>query len=143
MQQVKKGDTVKVHYKGTLSDGTLFDSSEGREPLQFTVGENMVIHGFDRGVLDMKVGDKKNLNIPCLEAYGETNNELIIEVPKTEFPSELGELQEGMQLSMVDQMGNELPVEVIEIKEDIVILDGNHPLAGQDLTFDIELVEIA
>ncbi len=142
MQKVKKGDTIKVHYKGTLNDGTLFDSSEGREPLQFIVGENMVIHGFDRGVLDMQIGDKKTLNIPSLEAYGEINPNMIIQVPKTEFPEELGELKVGMQLSMVDQMGNEIPVEIIELNEDTVTLDGNHPLAGKDLIFEVELVEI-
>ncbi|MBK8330742.1 MAG: FKBP-type peptidyl-prolyl cis-trans isomerase [Bacteroidetes bacterium] len=133
MAQVKKGDTIKVHYKGTLTDGSLFDSSEGKEPLEFTVGEQMVIYGFDNGVLDMKVGDKKTLNIPCLEAYGEMNTELMIEIPKSELPEELGEVTEGMQLNMVNQDGYELPVEVIEIKEDAIVLDGNHPLAGQDL----------
>ncbi len=142
MAQVKKGDTIKVHYKGTLTDGSLFDSSEGKEPLEFTVGEQMVIYGFDNGVLDMKVGDKKTLNIPCLEAYGEMNTELMIEIPKSELPEELGEVTEGMQLNMVNQDGYELPVEVIEIKEDAIVLDGNHPLAGQDLIFEVELVEI-
>ena len=135
MAQVKKGDTIKVHYTGTLTDGSLFDSSEGKEPLEFTVGEQMVIYGFDNGVLDMQVGDKKTLNIPCLEAYGEMNTELMIEIPKSE-------LTEGMQLNMVNQDGYELPVEVIEIKEDAIVLDGNHPLAGQDLIFEVELVEI-
>ncbi|MBK7042059.1 MAG: peptidylprolyl isomerase [Bacteroidetes bacterium] len=142
MAQVKKGDTIKVHYTGTLTDGSLFDSSEGKEPLEFTVGEQMVIYGFDNGVLDMKVGDKKTLNIPCLEAYGEMNTELMIEIPKSELPEELGEVTEGMQLNMVNQDGYELPVEVIEIKEDAIVLDGNHPLAGQDLIFEVELVEI-
>ncbi|HMT34430.1 MAG TPA: peptidylprolyl isomerase [Chitinophagaceae bacterium] len=142
MAQVKKGDTIKVHYTGTLTDGSLFDSSEGKEPLEFTVGEQMVIYGFDNGVLDMQVGDKKTLNIPCLEAYGEMNTELMIEIPKSELPEELGEVTEGMQLNMVNQDGYELPVEVIEIKEDAIVLDGNHPLAGQDLIFEVELVEI-
>ncbi|MCC7028896.1 MAG: peptidylprolyl isomerase [Chitinophagaceae bacterium] len=142
MSQVKKGDTIKVHYKGTLSDGSLFDSSEGREPLEFTVGEQMVIHGFDTGVIDMKAGDKKTLNIPYMEAYGEVNEDLLIEIPKSELPEELGELTEGMQLNMVNQDGYEIPVEVIEIKEDAIVLDGNHPLAGEDLVFEVELVEI-
>ena len=142
MAQVKKGDTIKVHYKGTLTDGSLFDSSEGKEPLEFTVGEQMVIYGFDNGVLEMQVGDKKTLNIPCFEAYGEMNTELMIEIPKSELPEELGEVTEGMQLNMVNQDGYELPVEVIEIKEDAIVLDGNHPLAGQDLIFEVELVEI-
>jgi FKBP-type peptidyl-prolyl cis-trans isomerase 2 len=142
MSQVKKGDTIKVHYKGTLSDGSLFDSSEGKDPLEFTVGEQMVIYGFDNGVLNMTVGEKKTLNIPYMEAYGEINEDLLIEIPKEELPEELGELKEGMQLNMVDQGGFEIPVEVIEIKEDAIVLDGNHPLAGEDLIFDVELVEI-
>ncbi len=142
MTQVKKGDTIKVHYKGTLSDGSMFDSSEGKDPLEFTVGENMVIFGFDQGVLDMKVGDKKTLNIPHMEAYGIVNEELMIEVPKSELPEELGEIKEGMQLSMVNESGYEIPVEVVEIRDETIILDGNHPLAGEDLTFEVELVEI-
>ncbi len=142
MAQVKKGDIIKVHYKGTLSDGSLFDSSEGKDPLEFTVGDQMVIYGFDNGVIGMQVGDKKTLNIPCLEAYGEINEDLLIEIPKTELPEELGEVSEGMQLNMVDQQGFELPVEVIEVRDDAIVLDGNHPLAGQDLNFEVELVEI-
>lgn len=142
MAQVKKGDTIKVHYKGTLQDGSIFDSSEGREPLEFTVGENMVIHGFDHGVIDMNVGDKKTLNIPCLEAYGEINEDLMIEVPKAELPAELGEPQVGTQLSMVSPEGYEMPVEIVEVKENSILLNGNHPLAGADLIFDVELVEI-
>jgi FKBP-type peptidyl-prolyl cis-trans isomerase 2 len=142
MAQVKKGDTIKVHYKGTLSDGSLFDSSEGKDPLEFTVGENMVIFGFDNGVLNMAIGDKKTLNIPSMEAYGAVNEELVIEIPKAELPEELGEITEGMQLNMVNQDGYEIPVEVIEIKEDAIVLDGNHPLAGMDLIFEVELVEI-
>ena len=142
MAQVKKGDTIKVHYKGTLQDGSIFDSSEGREPLEFTVGENMVIHGFDHGVIDMNVGDKKTFNIPCLEAYGEINEDLMIEVPKAELPAELGEPQVGTQLSMVSPEGYEMPVEIVEVKENSILLNGNHPLAGADLIFDVELVEI-
>ena len=143
MAQVKKGDIIKVHYKGTLSDGSLFDTSEGKDPLEFTVGDQMVIYGFDNGVLGMQVGDKKTLNIPCLEAYGEINEDLLIEIPKSELPEELGEVKEGMQLNMVDQQGFELPVEVIEIRDDAIVLDGNHPLAGQDLIFEVELVAIS
>ncbi|MBK7690161.1 MAG: peptidylprolyl isomerase [Bacteroidetes bacterium] len=142
MAQVKKGDTIKVHYKGTLTDGSLFDSSEGKDPLEFTVGENMVIFGFDNGVMNMAIGEKKTLNIPSMEAYGAVNEDLIIEIPKAELPEELGEITEGMQLNMVNQDGYEIPVEVIEIKEDAIVLDGNHPLAGMDLIFEVELVEI-
>ncbi|MBK8146452.1 MAG: peptidylprolyl isomerase [Bacteroidetes bacterium] len=142
MAQVKKGDTIKVHYKGTLTDGSLFDSSEGKDPLEFTVGENMVIFGFDNGVMNMAIGEKKTLNIPSMEAYGAVNEDLVIEIPKAELPEELGEITEGMQLNMVNQDGYEIPVEVIEIKEDAIVLDGNHPLAGMDLIFEVELVEI-
>lgn len=143
MSQVKKGDTIQIHYTGTLSDeGTLFDSSEGRPPLEFKVGEGMVIHGFDMGVLDMKVGEKKTLNIPFLEAYGPKNEMMFFEFDKTQLPEELGEPHLGMELHMMDQDGNHLPVIITEIKETTVLLDGNHPLAGKDLTFDVELVGI-
>ena len=102
----------------------------------------MVIHGFDHGVIDMNVGDKKTFNIPCLEAYGEINEDLMIEVPKAELPAELGEPQVGTQLSMVSPEGYEMPVEIVEVKENSILLNGNHPLAGADLIFDVELVEI-
>lgn len=143
MSLVKKGDTVKVHYKGTLTaDGTMFDSSEGREPLEFTVGGGMVIAGFDNGVLEMKVGDKKTVNIPFMEAYGPKNDQMIFEFEKSQIPAEMGEPEVGMQLHMMDQEGNGLPVEIIEVRDNSIVLDGNHQLAGKDLTFEIELVEI-
>jgi peptidylprolyl isomerase len=143
MQQVKKGDTVKVHYKGTLTtDGSIFDSSEGREPLEFIVGDGMVIFGFDNGVLEMKIGDKKVVDIPFMEGYGPLNDQMIIEFPLDQFPPDLGEPTIGMMLHLSDPEGNQLPVTITEIKEGTFVLDGNHPLAGKDLTFDIELVEI-
>ena len=143
MQQVKKGDTVKVHYKGTLTtDGSIFDSSEGREPLEFRVGDGMVIFGFDNGVLEMKIGDKKVVDIPFMEGYGPLNDQMIIEFPLDQFPPDLGEPSIGMMLHLSDPEGNQLPVTITEIKEGTFVLDGNHPLAGKDLTFDIELVEI-
>jgi FKBP-type peptidyl-prolyl cis-trans isomerase 2 len=143
MQQVKKGDTVKVHYKGTLTaDGSIFDSSEGREPLEFRVGDGMVIFGFDNGVLEMKIGDKKVVDIPFMEGYGPLNDQMIIEFPLDQFPPDLGEPTIGMMLHLSDPEGNQLPVTITEIKEGTFVLDGNHPLAGKDLTFDIELVEI-
>ncbi|MBL7766012.1 MAG: FKBP-type peptidyl-prolyl cis-trans isomerase [Chitinophagaceae bacterium] len=143
MQQVKKGDTIKVHYKGTLtSDGTPFDSSEGREPLEFTVGEGMVIFGFDNGVLDMKVGDKKIVHIPFMEGYGPLNEQMMFEFDKTQFPEDLGAPEIGMQLNMMDNEGNHLPVMIAEVKDTTLVLDANHALAGKDLTFEIELVEI-
>jgi peptidylprolyl isomerase len=144
MQVVKKGDAIKVHYKGTLTaDGSIFDSSEGREPLEFTVGEGMVIHGFDNGVMDMKIGDKKIVEIPFMEGYGPLNDQMIIEFPLQEFPTDLGEPAIGMMLHLSDPEGNQLPVTITEIKESTFVLDGNHPLAGKDLTFEIELVEIS
>lgn len=143
MQQVKKGDTVKVHYKGTLTtDGSIFDSSEGREPLEFRVGDGMVIFGFDNGVLEMKTGDKKVVDIPFMEGYGPLNDQMIIEFPLDQFPPDLGEPSIGMMLHLSDPEGNQLPVTITEIKEGTFVLDGNHPLAGKDLTFEIELVEI-
>ena len=141
MQQVKNGDTVKVHYHGKLNDGETFDSSEGRDPLEFEVGSGMVIKGFDDGVTVMSVGEKKTINIPFAEAYGPINPEMIIEMPKDRFPEDL-ELGIGMPLMMSDQQGQQFQVKIVEIKEEAVMLDANHHLAGKDLTFDLELVEI-
>jgi FKBP-type peptidyl-prolyl cis-trans isomerase 2 len=141
MQQVKSGDTVKVHYHGRLTDGTTFDSSAGREPLQFEVGSGMVIPGFDNGVMGMQVGDKKTINIPVAEAYGPKNPDMIVAFPATEFPEDM-ELEVGMRLNMTNSEGHVIPVVVTEIGEENVMLDANHPLAGEDLEFDIELVEI-
>jgi peptidylprolyl isomerase len=141
MQQVKSGDKVKVHYHGRLNSGQTFDNSEGREPLEFEVGGGMVIKGFDEGVKGMAVGDKKTINIPFDQAYGPRNPDMIIEMPKNRFPKDM-ELEVGMPLGMSDGQGQQFEVVVAEIKEDVVILDANHPLAGQDLIFDLELVEI-
>jgi FKBP-type peptidyl-prolyl cis-trans isomerase 2 len=141
MQQVKSGDKIKVHYHGRLTSGETFDKSEGREPLEFEVGSGMVIKGFDEGVTGMAVGDKKTINIPFNEAYGPKNPEMIIDMPKDRFPKDM-EIEVGMPLAMSDGQGNQHQVVVTEIKDDVVILDANHPLAGQDLIFDLELVEI-
>jgi len=141
MQTAKSGDKVKVHYHGKLSSGETFDSSEGRAPLEFELGSGMVIKGFDEGVAGMSVGDKKTINIPVEEAYGPVNPDMIIDMPKDRFPSDM-ELEEGMQLMMSNGSGQNFQVTVSEIKDDSVILDANHPLAGQDLIFDLELVEI-
>jgi FKBP-type peptidyl-prolyl cis-trans isomerase 2 len=141
MQQVKKGDKVKVHYHGRLNNGETFDKSEGREPLEFEVGSGMVIKGFDDGVAGMAVGEKKTINIPFNEAYGPRNPDMVIEMPKDRFPKEM-ELEVGMPLAMSDGQGQQFQVVIAEIKDDVVILDANHPLAGQDLIFDLELVEI-
>ena len=141
MQQVQSGDKVKVHYNGRLTNGETFDSSEGRQPLEFEVGSGMVIKGFDEGVAGMKVGDKKTLNIPFDEAYGPKNPEMIIEFPKEKFPTDM-ELEVGTPLVMTGGSGEQFQVVVSQVKESSVLLDANHPLAGQDLVFDIELVEI-
>ncbi len=141
MQQVKSGDTVKVHYHGRLADGTTFDSSEGREPLEFEVGSGMVIAGFDNGVTGMVVGDKRTLQIPSEEAYGDKNPEMIVEFPKSQFPEDM-QPEAGMRLNMTNGGGQVIPVVIVDVKEESVILDANHPLAGEALTFDIELVEI-
>lgn len=141
MSKVKAGDTVKVHYHGKLTDGTTFDSSEGREPLQFTVGEGQVIKGFDNALIDMEIGDKKTVNIPVAEAYGPAAQENFIEFPKTDFPPDV-KPEIGIQLHLSDNQGNHFPVVVSEVRENSVVLDANHPLAGKDLVFDIELVSI-
>jgi len=141
MSQAKKGDKVKVHYHGKLTSGETFDSSSGREPLEFEVGSGSVIKGFDEGVTGMEVGEKKTINIPVDDAYGPRSEDMLIEFPKERFPNDM-EIEQGMQLMMGNGSGQNIPVIVIEIKENSVILDANHPLAGEDLIFDIELVEI-
>ena len=141
MQQVKNGDTVKVHYHGKLTDGSTFDSSEGKDPLEFTVGSGQVIKGFDDAMVNMEVGEKKTVQIPVDHAYGERNEDMIMEYPKTEFPAEMTP-EVGMELHMSDNAGNVFPVVIAEVKDESVLLDANHPLAGEDLTFEIALVSI-
>lgn len=141
MQHVKSGDKVKVHYHGRLNSGETFDSSEGRDPLEFEVGSGMVIKGFETGIVGMQVGEKKTISISVEDAYGPVNPEMMIEFPKDRFPSEM-KVEIGMPLMMSSASGQQFQVRVNEIKEDVIILDGNHPLAGEDLTFEIELVEI-
>ncbi|MBN9482313.1 MAG: peptidylprolyl isomerase [Bacteroidetes bacterium 43-93] len=141
MQQVKSGDTVNVHYHGKLTDGSTFDSSEGREPLQFTVGTGQVIKGFDDALIDMTIGEKKTVQIPVDNAYGQRNEDMIMEYPKSDFPADMQPVV-GLELHMSDNAGNVFPVVIADVKEDVVLLDANHPLAGQDLIFEIELVSI-
>ena len=141
MQQVKRGDKVNVHYHGKLTDGSTFDSSAGREPLAFTAGSGQVIMGFDNAVIGMNIGEKKTVNIPVLEAYGERNDDMVMEYPITEFPADMAP-EVGMELQMGDNAGNVFPVVITEINGDTVILDANHPLAGQDLVFEIEIMSI-
>ena len=142
MQQVKAGDVVKVHYTGKLTSGEKFDSSAGREPLEFTVGAGQMIKGFDAAMPGMSIGEKKTINIAPEDAYGPRSEEAIIPFPKENVPADM-KLEPGMTLTLTDQMGQPIPVVVVDVKEDIIILDANHFLAGQELVFDIELVEIA
>ncbi|NIJ53688.1 FKBP-type peptidyl-prolyl cis-trans isomerase [Dyadobacter arcticus] len=142
MKQAQTGDNVEVHYKGTLPDGQLFDSSEGREPLNFTLGSGQVIKGFDDGVTGMEIGDKKTIHIPNAEAYGPINEEMIINFERAQIPADVP-LEIGGTLNMhQDGNGQVIPVVVCEVTEEYVILDANHPLAGQDLIFELELVAI-
>ncbi len=141
MQQVQAGDVVKVHYTGKLTNGEQFDSSVGREPLEFTVGAGQMIKGFDAAIPGMVVGDKKTINIPAAEAYGERSDEAVIQFPKENVPADMN-LEPGMRLTLSNQYGQPVPVVVVEIKEDAVVLDANHFLAGKELVFDIELVAI-
>lgn len=141
MTKVKSGDTVSVHYHGKLTDGTTFDSSEGRDPLSFTVGAGQVIPGFENAVLDMEVGNKKTVTIPSDQAYGPANPENIIDFPKSNIPPDM-QIEKGMTLQLYGQDGQVINVLVVAIKEDAVVLDANMPLAGKDLVFDIELVAI-
>ena len=141
MQKAKHGDKVKVHYHGKLTTGETFDSSTGREPLEFEVGSGKVIKGFDDGVMGMAIGEKKTINIPFNDAYGPRNSDMIVEMPKDRFPKDM-EIEVGMPLMMSDGSGQNFEVIIQEIKDDTVILDANHHLAGQDLVFDLELIEI-
>ncbi len=142
MSVVKDGDTVKVHYTGQLEDGSVFDSSVQREPLEFTIGQGQLIPGFEKAVIGLKVGDKTTANIPSQEAYGDPNPDMIVEVQKEQLPADL-EPHVGLQLQLNQPNGQAIPVQVTKIGDETVTLDANHPLAGKDLTFDIELVEIA
>ncbi len=142
MAEVKSGDVVKVHYTGKLANGEQFDSSTGREPLEFTVGAGQMIPGFDAAMPGMKIGDKKTVNIAPKDGYGESNEDAIIEFPKENVPADM-KMEPGMSLTLTNQEGQPFPVVVKEIKEDIIILDANHFLAGKELVFDIELIEIA
>ena len=141
MSTAKAGDAVRIHYTGRLNDGTVFDSSDGREPLGFTLGSGEVIPGFDQGVAGMDVGETKTIEIPAEEAYGAYRDDLALQVPRDQFPEDIApEVGQQLQLGMAD--GGTLSVVVTEINDETVTLDANHPLAGKDLTFDLELVRV-
>ncbi len=142
MAAVANGNTVQIHYTGTLSDGDVFDSSEGRSPLEFTVGSGQVIPGFDTGVMGMNVGEKKTFTIPCAEAYGVSDPRMVQDVPRSEMPADM-QIEVGMRLSASGPDGRELQLVVVDVSDDVVRLDANHPLAGEDLTFAIEVVAIS
>ncbi len=140
MVEISENKLVKLNYKGTLDDGTVFDSSEGREPLEFISGVGMIIPGLDKGIKGLKTGDKKQIKIESKDAYGPVMEEAIQVVPKDQFPSDI-KLEVGMQLAAQGPQGT-IPVVIKEIKDDSVTVDFNHPLAGKDLTFDVEIVEV-
>lgn len=140
--QAKLGDKVKVHYTGRLADGTVFDSSRGRDPLEFTLGSGMVIVGFDTGVTGLSVGESKTVEIPAADAYGEHRPEMVIRVPKASIPPDMM-LAVSQELGLPQENGSVVPVTVAEITDEHIALDANHRLAGKDLIFDLELVEIA
>ena len=141
MSQVKQNDTVRVHYTGKLTDGQIFDSSLEREPIEFTMGQGQLIPGFEKGLLDMQVNEKKTIEIPAAEAYGAPREDLIQEVDKSQLPEEI-KPEPGMGLVSKSPDGREMNLVVREVKENSIIVDGNHPLAGKDLVFDLEVVEI-
>jgi FKBP-type peptidyl-prolyl cis-trans isomerase 2 len=142
MSQVKTGDTVKVHYTGKLNNGQVFDTSKDREPLQFKIGAGQMIPGFEEGVMGMELEQEKTIEIPSEKAYGPRMDELFIEVKNEQLPEGL-KPEKGMELVTKRQDGTEAIVKVDEVKDNSIVIDANHPLAGQDLTFDVKLVEIA
>lgn len=141
MNQVKENNTVKVNYTGKLSDGQIFDSAEGKKPLEFTLGQGQLIPGFEKGLIDMKLNEKKTITIPKEEAYGEVNDDLKLEVKRTELPQDMTP-EVGMGLVSKSPDGQERNLLVVEVNEESIVVDGNHPLAGKDLIFDLEVVAI-
>jgi peptidylprolyl isomerase len=142
MAQAKNGDTVKVHYTGKLEDGTVFDSSQGREPLEFTLGTGQLIPGFDAAVVGMAVGENKTVTIPPDQAYGPHHEQMVVEAERGQFPPD-ADPQIGMQFESGSEDGQKFVVTVTAVEGDKITLDANHPLAGKDLTFEIEVVEVA
>lgn len=142
MAQAKRGDTVKVHYVGTFEDGTVFDTSREREPLPFTIGEGEVIPGFEAAVVGMNPGESKKVVIPAENAYGPRHEEMVLVVERQHLPEGV-DPQVGQQYQIPQSDGQSILVTVTDTSESSVTLDGNHPLAGQELTFEIELIEVA
>ncbi len=142
MPQVQEGNTVKVHYTGKFVDGTQFDTSTERGPLEFTMGEGQVIPGFEQAISGMSPGETKTVTIAPDEAYGPHREEMVLEIERDQFPPNL-DPEVGQQLELHQPNGSVIGVRVTDVSDDNVTLDANHPLAGQELVFDIELVEIA
>ena len=141
MARAKHGDTVKVHYQGTLEDGTVFDSSREREPLEFTLGGGNIIAGFEEVVTGMETGETRRERIPADKAYGSRRDDMVMEVDRQQVPNDI-ELELGQQLQVRQESGQAVPVTVTNLSDETVTLDANHPLAGKDLMFEIELLEI-
>ncbi|MBL3701283.1 peptidylprolyl isomerase [Sulfitobacter sp. BDSS02] len=141
MTQVKNGDNVQIHYTGTFQDGTTFDSSEGREPLAFEVGSGQIIPGLDAALPGMEVGDAKTVNVPCEDAYGPVNPDMRQAIPREGIPDNIP-VEIGARLQMQTAEGQVMPVTVVGVDDESVTLDANHPLAGHDLTFAIEVLAI-
>ena len=141
-KEVKAGDTVSVHYTGRMESGEVFDSSAGRQPLTFTVGSGQLIRGFDDAVVGMKVGEKKTVNIPPADGYGERRDDLFVDLPRTHIPEGM-DLQVGSMVELVDSSRNTVPAVVAEVRDAFVRMDLNHFLAGKILVFDIEMLEIS
>ncbi len=138
---IEAGNQISVHYTGTFEDGEIFDSSQGRDPLSFEVGAGQMIQGFDEAVVGMKNGESKRITLAPEEAYGPRNEELLIDIPNSNFPEDM-KLEVGMMLQMSNQEGQPVPATVAEINEESVKMDVNHPMAGKTLNFEIEIIDI-
>ena len=138
---IRQGDTVRVHYTGTLADGAVFDSSRDREPLEFVLGQRMLIEGFEKALIGRQTGDRMRVTIPAAEAYGDADDALRFNVPRSELPPHITP-EPGLQLSLSSPEGD-MEVTVTHVDDAAIVLDANHPLAGQDLTFDIEVVSVS
>ncbi|MEQ9394519.1 FKBP-type peptidyl-prolyl cis-trans isomerase [Haliea sp.] len=141
MTQAKAGNTVQIHYTGTLQDGSVFDSSDGRDPLEFQLGSGQIIPGLDSAIDGMAAGEQKTVTIPAAEAYGDYQDEARQTIPREQIPADIP-LDVGTMLQMQTPDGNAVPVQVAEVTDDAVTLDANHPLAGKDLTFAVEVVSV-